>query len=146
MRFPYAGTTFCRRIKKKRIKSIVGSPTTKLGIGKLRGTILTSRRSQRHSLALARGAKKGLKQVNGVLLKPRRGAFAKSVRRKLKKKGVFRGQETLFPEVSLPKWRALRPEAKTEGCQGSQIESHEFYPGRGAFYGKIEFKHLELRS
>ena len=57
----------------------------KLGIGKLRSTVLTSRHNQRHSLALIQGAEKGLKQVNGVLLKPRRGAFGKSVRRKMKK-------------------------------------------------------------
>ena len=89
---------------KKRIKSIVGSPTTKLGIGKLRSTILPSRRRQRHYLALAQGAKKALKHVSGVLLKPQRGAFGKSVRRKLKS-CVLRGQEALFPEVSLPKAR-----------------------------------------
>ena len=65
-------------------------------------------------LALAQGAEKGLKQVNGALLKPRRGAFGKSVRRKLKK-GVFFGEEAFFPEVSLPKWRAHRPQAKKEG-------------------------------
>ena len=96
---------------KKRIESIIGIPTTTLGIGKLRITILPSRRMRLHCLALAQGAKKALKQVNGKLLKPQRGAFGKSVRRKLKS-CVFRGQEALFPEVSLPKWRVLRPEAK----------------------------------
>ena len=55
------------------IKSIVGSPTTKLGIGKLRSTLVTTRRGQRHPLAQAQGAKKSLKQVSGVLLKPQRG-------------------------------------------------------------------------
>jgi len=87
---------------------------TELGIGKLTSTILTSLRSQRHSLALTQGTEKGLKQVNGVLLKPRRGAFGTSVRRKLKKV-VFPKQEALFPEVSLPEWRALKPQAKKEG-------------------------------
>ena len=67
------------------IKSIVGSPTTKLGIGKLRSTVLTSRHKQRDYLALAQMAKRALKQVNGVLLQARRGAFWKSVRRKYKK-------------------------------------------------------------
>ena len=68
---------------KKRIKSIVTSPTTELGIGKLRSTILPSRHKQRHYLALAQEAKRRLKQVNGVLLKAQRVDFGKSVRRKL---------------------------------------------------------------
>ena len=88
---------------------------TKFEIGKLRSTMLPTRRMRLNCLVLAQGAKKGLKQVNGVLLKPRRGAFGKSVRRKLKKSSVFRGQEALSPEVSLPKWRAHRPQAKKEG-------------------------------
>ena len=85
---------------KKRIKSIVGSPATKLGIGKLRGTILPSRRMRLHSPALAQGAKKALKRVNGVLLKPRRGGFGKSVRRKLKKV-VFFGDRNHFSRRSV---------------------------------------------
>ena len=68
---------------------------TKLEIGKLRSTILPSRRRRRHYLALAREAKKALKRVNGVLLKPQRGAFGKSVRRKLKKV-VFFGDRKHF--------------------------------------------------
>ena len=52
----------------KRMKSIVASPTTKLEIGKLGSTVLTSRHKQRHYLALAQKAKRGLKRVNGVLL------------------------------------------------------------------------------
>ena len=51
-------------------------------------------------LVLAQGAKKGLKQVNGVLLKPRRGAFEKSVRRKLKKVVFFRDRKH-FPRRSV---------------------------------------------
>ena len=47
-------------------------------------------------LALAQGAEKGLKQVNGVLLKPRRGAFGKSVRRKLKKVLFFGDRKHFF--------------------------------------------------
>ena len=57
----------------------------KLAIGRLRSTVLTSRHNQRHSLPLSQGADKALKQVSGVLLKPRRGAFGNSGRRKLKK-------------------------------------------------------------
>ena len=35
-----------------------------------------------------------------------------------------------------------KPEPNKWGGQGSQVESHEFYPGRGAINGKIEFKTL----
>ena len=77
------------------MKSIVGGPTTKLGIGKLGGTILPSRRMRLHPPALAQGAKKAFKHVNGVLLKSRRGGFGKSVRRKLKKV-VFFGDRKHF--------------------------------------------------
>ena len=58
---------------------------TKLEIGKLRSTMLPTRRMRLNCLVLAQEAKKALKRVNGVLLKPRRGAFRKSVRRELKK-------------------------------------------------------------
>ena len=73
---------------------------TKLEIGKLRSTMLPTRRMRLNCLVLAQGAKKGLKQVNGVLLKPRRGAFEKSVRRKLKKV-VFFGDRKHFPRRSV---------------------------------------------
>ena len=63
---------------------------TKLGIGKLKSTVLTSRRSQRHALALAQGAEKGPKHVNGVLLKPRRGAFWEIRSTKIEKSNAFR--------------------------------------------------------
>ena len=52
-------------------------PKAKHGIGKLRSTILPSRRMRLNCLALAPGAKKALRRVNGVLLKPQRGALAK---------------------------------------------------------------------
>ena len=73
---------------------------TKLEIGKLRSTMLPTHRMRLNCLVLAQGAKKGLKQVNGVLLKPRRGAFEKSVRRKLKKV-VFFGDRKHFPRRSV---------------------------------------------
>ena len=79
-----------------RINSIVRDPITKLEIGKLRNTILPTHRMRLNCLVLAQGAKKGFKQVTGVLLKPRRGAFEKSVRRKLKKV-VFSGTGSTFP-------------------------------------------------
>ena len=71
-------------------------PKAKLGIGKLRSTILPNRRKQRRYQAVARGAEKALKQVNGVLLKPQRGAFGKSVRRKLKKVVFFGDRKHFF--------------------------------------------------
>ena len=59
------------------------SPRAKLGIGKLGSLVLTGRHKQRDYLALAQMAKRALKNVNGVLLQVRRGAFWKSVRRKM---------------------------------------------------------------
>ena len=73
---------------------------TKLEIGKLRSTMLPTRRMRLNCLVLAQGAKKALKRVNGVLLKPRRGAFEKSVRRKLKKV-MFFGDRKHFPRRSV---------------------------------------------
>ena len=108
----------------------------RLGIGRLRNTVLTSRHNQRHSLALTQGAEKGLKQVNGVLLKPRRGAFGKSVRRKLKK-WCFSKTGSTFPEVSLPEWRALRPQAKKEGVRSWRYSVIRLGAGKGQKEGKL---------
>ena len=58
-------------------------PSDGLEIARLRNPILTGRHKQCDYLALAQMAKKVLKQVNGVLLQPRGGAFWKSVRRKM---------------------------------------------------------------
>ena len=68
---------------KKSDKIDCQSPRAKLGIGKLRSTVLTHRQKRRHDLALAQNAKRALKHANGVLLKAQRGAFWKSVQRKL---------------------------------------------------------------
>ena len=100
---------------KKRIKSIVGSPATKLGIGKLRSTILPCCRMRLHSLALAQGAKKAVQTTKGGTFEATEGGFWEIRSTKIEKSSVFRGQEALFPEVSLPKWRAHRPQAKKEG-------------------------------
>ena len=97
-------------------------------------------------LALAQGAKKPLKHVNGVLLDSRRGAFGKSVRRKLKKNNVFKGQEALFPEVSLAKWRALGPEAKKEEGSKLEMQSHAFYNRESQKRGQNELFYWDLRS
>ena len=68
---------------KKNDKIDCRSPRAELEIGRLRSPILTGRHKQRDYLALAQMAKRALKQVNGVLLQARRGAFWKSVRRKM---------------------------------------------------------------
>ena len=76
------GQHFAAELKKSD-KIDCQSPRAKLGIGKLRSAVLTGRHKQRHYLALAQKAKRALQLVNGVLLNARRGAFWKSVRRKL---------------------------------------------------------------
>ena len=68
---------------KKNDKIDCQSPRAQLEIGRLRSPILTGRHKQRDYLALAQIAKRALKQVNGVLLQARRGAFWKSVQRKM---------------------------------------------------------------
>ena len=68
---------------KKNDKIDCQSPRAELEIGRLRSPILTGRHKQRDYLALAQMEKRALKQVNGVLLQARRGAFWKSVRRKM---------------------------------------------------------------
>jgi hypothetical protein len=59
------------------------SPRAELEIARLRSPILTGRHKQCDYLALAQMAKKALKRVNGVLFQARRGAFWKSVGRKM---------------------------------------------------------------
>ena len=51
------------------------SPWAELEIGRLRSPVLTGRHKQRDYLTLARMAKRALKQVNEVLLRPRSGDF-----------------------------------------------------------------------
>ena len=65
------------------MRSVIGSPTAKLEIARLRNPILTGRQRKCDYLALAQMAKKALKQVNEVLLQAQRGAFWKSVRREM---------------------------------------------------------------
>ena len=90
---------------------------TRLDIGKLRNTIWPTHRMRLNCLVLAQGAKKGLKQVNGVLLKPRRGAFEKSVRRKLKKVVFFRDRKH-FPRRSVCQSGArIGHRQKKRGCK-----------------------------
>ena len=78
------------------MRSVIGSPMAELEIARLRNPILTGRQRQCDCLALAQMAKKALKHVNGVLLQARRGAFWKSVRRKLKKVMFFDDRKHFF--------------------------------------------------
>jgi len=124
--FPWAGARIRLKLIKSnwiRVSSIVGDPMTKLGIRKLASTILTSRRSQRHSLALTQGAEKGLKQVNGVLLKPRRGAFGKSVRRKLKTVVFFHDRTHFFRRSVCQSGARLSHKQKKRGVKVGSAES-----------------------
>jgi hypothetical protein len=109
---------------------------TKLGIGKLTSTILTSRRSQRHSLALTRGAEKSLKRANGYF-EATEGGFWEIRSTKIEKNSVFLGQEALFPEVSLPKWRALKPQAKKEGGKSWKCRVIRFSAGKAKRKAKL---------
>ena len=95
----------------------------------LRSPILTGRHEQRDYLALAQMAKRALKQVNGVLLQPRRGTFGKSVDGNWKKY-CFSKTGSTFPEVSLPKWRALKPQAKKEGVKVGSAGSFVLAQGK----------------
>ena len=81
------------------MRSVVGSPRAELEIGRLRGPILTGRHKQRDYLALAQMAKRALKQINEVLLQARRGAFWKSVRRKIYKGVFFMARSNFLREV-----------------------------------------------
>ena len=96
---------------------------TKLGIRKLTSTILTSRRSQRHSLALAQEAEKSLKRANGVLLKPRRGAFGQSVRRKSKKVVFFQDRKHFFRRSVCHSGARLGHKQKKRGVKVGSAES-----------------------
>ena len=71
------------KISLDRVGSVIGRPKAELEIARLRNPILTGRHKQCDYLALAHVAKKALKQVNGVLLQARRGAFWKSVRQQM---------------------------------------------------------------
>ena len=70
-------------MKKKGDASSCQSPRAKLRIGKLESPVLTGRHKRSDFLARPQKAKRVLKQVNGVLLNAKGGAFWKSVQRKL---------------------------------------------------------------
>jgi len=95
----------------------------KLGIGSLRSTVLTSRHNHRHSLALIQGAEKSLKQVNGVLLKPRRGAFGKFVRRNLENVVFFQDRKHFFRRSVCHSGARLSHRQKKRGVKVGSAES-----------------------
>ncbi len=86
------------------------------------GTLLTTRRMRLNCLALAQGAKKALKHVNGVLLDPRRGAFGKSVRRNLEKV-MFSGTGSTFSGGRFAK--VARAYARSEKVKGVKVANAE---------------------
>ncbi len=61
------------------------------------------------------GGEKGASTCKRGTFEATEGGFWEIRSTKIEKSCVFRGQEALFPEVSLPKWRAHRPQAKKEG-------------------------------
>ena len=84
---------------KKTVKTDCQSPRAEFEIGRLRSPVLTGHHKQRDYLALAQMAKRAIKQVNGVLLQARRGAFWKSVRRKKQKVMFFIARSNFLREV-----------------------------------------------
>ena len=99
---------------------------TKLEIGKLRSTMLPTRRMRLNCLVLAQGTEKGLKQVNGVLLKPRRGAFGKSVRRKLKKVLFFDDGKHFFRRSVCQSGARLSHKQKKRGSKSRKCRVIRF--------------------
>ena len=112
---------------------------TKLGIGKLGSTFATARRSQRHSLALTQGAEKGLRQVSGVLLKPRRGTFGKSVRRKLKKVVFFENRKHFFRRSVCQSGARLGHKQKERGAENCKCRVMRFSAGRAKKEGEMNY-------
>ena len=130
------------------MNSIVKGPLSKLEIGKLRNTICPTHRMRLNCLVLAQGAKKGLKQVNGVLLKPRRGAFEKSIRRKLKKVMFFRDRKH-FPRRSVCQSGArIGHRQKKRGCKswkcGSFVLQQEGAKNRANWIILLGFAQLKV--
>ena len=55
----------------------------------------------------------------------------------IEKSSVFPEQEALFPEVSLPKWRALKPQAKKEGGKSWKCRVIRVGAGKAKKDGKL---------
>ena len=88
-------------------------------------------------LALAQGAKKELKRVNGVLLKPQRRAFGKSVRRKLKKVVFFGDRKHFFRRSVCQSGARLGQKQKKRGAKDRRSRVMSFTQGEARFMAKL---------
>jgi hypothetical protein len=90
-------------------------------------------------LALAQGAKKALKRVNGVLLKPQRGAFGKSVRRKLKKVVFFGDRKHFFRRSVCQSGARIGHRQKKRGGKSWECRVISFTAGKAKKEGKMNY-------
>ena len=81
--FSLGGDNILPRNLKNRVKSVIDDQELILASENWGFQMLTSLDKQSKNQALAQNAKRALFRVNGVLLKAQRGAFWKSVQRKL---------------------------------------------------------------
>ena len=88
-------------------------------------------------LALAQGAKKALKHVNGVLLKPPGGAFGKSVRRKLKKIVFFGDRKHFFRRSVCQGGARLGQKQKKRDAKDRGSRAMSFTQGEARFMAKL---------
>ena len=88
-------------------------------------------------LALAQGARKALKRVNGVLLKPQRGAFGKSVRRKLKKVMFFVDRKHFFRRSVCQSGARIGHRQKKRGGKSWECRVISFTAGKAKKEGKM---------
>ena len=88
-------------------------------------------------LALAQGAKMALKSVNGVLLKPQRGAFGKSVQRKLEKVLFFEDRKHFFRRSVCQSGARMGQKQKKRGGKSWKCRVMRFSAGRAKKEGKM---------
>ena len=88
-------------------------------------------------LALAQGAEKGIKQVNGALLKPRRGAFGKSVRRKLETVVFFGDRKHFFRRSVCQSGARIGHRQKKRWCKSWKCRVISFTAGKAKKEGKM---------
>ena len=81
--------------------------------------------------------KRALKHVNGVLLKPRRGAFGKSVRRKLKKVVFFMDRKHFFRRSVCQSGARIGHRQKKRRGQSWKCRVMRFTAGRAKQEGKM---------
>ena len=100
---------------------------------------MPSRRMRLSCLALAQGAEKALKRVNGVLLKPRRGGFGKSVRRKLQKVVFFGDRKHFFRRSVCQSGARIGHRQKKRGGKSWECRVISFTAGRAKKEGKMNY-------